>query len=94
MKNLLKNITIVCCLLMTTTSKAEDCQEVIQACSQALIEQDKLIELLEAEKKIIFEENKVLVNSNESLRKDNNKWYKDPLTMTLLGVIIGVGISR
>lgn len=72
----------------------EECHNVIRQCDKAVTQYQNLSIVLADELQKTQDQNKVLDKQRRELLEANGKWYKDPLTMVLLGVILGVGIAR
>jgi hypothetical protein len=65
------------------------CEEVLSSCGQALIEQDLLIGALDDELKLYKIQAEIVLKDNEKLRDRTSRWYRNPLTMLLIGAILG-----
>jgi len=84
--------------MITTKANANrvgECEAVMHACDKALTEQKKLTESTQKELDYVLSQKVSIENELTAARKEKNAWYRDPLTLFLTGVIVGVvGVSR
>jgi len=70
------------------------CNDVIQACDEALAAKNKEIDF---SIRVITTQDTELTRVRQDLRDEvanNNVWYKNPTILILLGVVAGVAISK
>lgn len=75
--------------MMAEETTTPSCEDIISSCEEALKFSDYVIEGLKKEKQIQLD----LLNIKEERIKELDVWYRDPLFIVPISIIIGIGIG-
>jgi hypothetical protein len=100
----MKHFVLSILICMASSPRAEpilpgtevvECHDVLVACDRALSAQREYARALEAELDLVLKQQRETEHSLKKAQDSRDAWYRDPLTMVLIGAIIGIiGVKR